>query len=110
MRNFIQTGDVITVPAPYAVISGQGVLVGALFGISAFDAANGADIEIKRQGVFDVAALSTDTGAIGAKVYWDSTNRRITVTATNNTLVGALTGVKANGVAVARVLLDGAVR
>lgn len=110
MRNFIQPGDVITVPAPYAVSSGQGVLVGALFGIATCDAASGADVEIKRQGVFDIAALSTDTGAIGVKVYWDNTNRRITATAGSNTLVGALTGAKTNGVAVARVLLDGAVR
>jgi predicted RecA/RadA family phage recombinase len=110
MRNFIQTGDVITVPAPYAVSSGQGVLVGALFGIATCDAASGAAVEIKRQGVFDVAALSTDTGAIGVKVYWDNTNRRITVTAGSNTLVGALTDAKTNGVAAARVLLDGAVR
>ena len=39
MKNFIQPGDSLTVSAPYAVTSGQGVLVGALFGIAAYDAA-----------------------------------------------------------------------
>lgn len=110
MRNFIQSGEVITVSAPYAVASGQGVLVGALFGIAACDAANGAQVEIKREGVFDISALATDTGAVGVKAYWDNTNRRITATAGSNTLVGALTGAKANGDTAARVLLDGAIR
>ena len=39
MKNFIQPGDSLTVSAPYAVTSGQGVLIGALFGIAAYDAA-----------------------------------------------------------------------
>jgi len=110
MRNFVQSGEVITVPAPYAVTSGQGVLVGALFGIAACDAANGAQVEIKRLGVFDITALATDIGAVGTKVYWDGDDRRITVTAAGNTLVGALSGAKANGDAAARVLLDGGIR
>lgn len=110
MRNFVQNGDVVTVLAPYAVFSGQGVLVGAVFGIAATDAANGAPVEIKRRGVFDVAALGTDAGAQCAKIYWDNTARRLTVTATNNTLVGALADAKLNGDATARALLDGTVR
>jgi len=84
--------------------------VGAVFGIAATDAANGAPVEIKRQGVFDVTALGTDAGAQGAKIYWDNTARRLTVTATNNTLVGALADAKINGDATAHALLDGTVR
>lgn len=110
MRNFVQSGDVVSVAAPYAVFSGQGVLVGALFGIAATDAANGAAVEIKRQGVFDVTALATDVGAQGGKIYWDNTARRLTVTAAGNTLVGALTDAKLNGDSAARTLLDGLVR
>lgn len=42
MKTFIQNGDVITVTAPTGgVASGDGVIVGSLFGIAAFTAAEG---------------------------------------------------------------------
>lgn len=110
MKNFVQPGNVIPVIAPYAVSSGQGVLVGTLFGVAAFDAANGAPVEIAREGVFDVIAVTADTAGQGAKIYWDNTARKLTTTATNNTLVGALTSAKGGADTTARVLLDGVVR
>jgi predicted RecA/RadA family phage recombinase len=110
MQNKVQKGRVITVAAPYAVTGGQGVLVGALFGVAAGDAANGQPVEIDREGVFDITAVTADTGAQGAKMYWDNTNRRLTTTATNNTLVGALTTAKAGTDTTARVCLDGVIR
>jgi predicted RecA/RadA family phage recombinase len=110
MKNFIQPGNVIPVIAPYAVTSGQGVLVGSLFGVAAYDAAQGAQVEIAREGVFEVAAVTADTPAQGAKIYWDNTARKLTTTATNNTLVGATTVAKGGAETVARVLLDGVVR
>jgi len=110
MKNFIQPGAIITVIAPYAVSSGQGVKVGALFGIASANAAQGAQLEIKREGVFDIAAVTADTAAQGAKVYWDDTARKITTTATSNILVGALTADKSGSAGTASVLLDGVVR
>lgn len=110
MKNFVQAGDIITVIAPYAVTSGQGVLVGSLFGVAAFDAASGAPVEIIQEGVFDITALTADTGTQGAKIYWDNTARRLTTTATSNTLVGALTVAKGGSDTTARVLLDGVIR
>lgn len=110
MRNFVQTGNVISVTAPCDVRSGQGVQVGALFGVAACDAGNGMQVEIERTGVFDIMAVTADTGAQGAKIYWDNTARRLTTTAANNTMVGMLTWAKGSNDATARVLLDGAVR
>jgi predicted RecA/RadA family phage recombinase len=110
MKNFVQNGDMLTVAAPYTVIGGQGVLVGSLFGIAACDAANGANVEIATEGVFDITALTTDTGAIGTKMYWDNTNKRLTTTLTSNTLVGCLTAAKGASDTTARVYLDGAIR
>ena len=110
MKNYIQKGGTVSVIAPYLVTSGQGVLVGALFGIASHNAAQGAPVEIVRTDVFDVSAVTADTAAQGAKIYWDNTARKLTTTATNNTLVGCVTEAKANGDITARVLLDGAVR
>jgi predicted RecA/RadA family phage recombinase len=91
MKNFIQPGDSLTVSAPYAVTSGQGVLFGALFGIAAYDAASSATVEIQTEGVFDITKEPSLAITAGARVYWDNTNRRITTTATGNYQVGIAT-------------------
>ena len=110
MRNKVKKGNVISVIAPALVLSGQGVLVGALFGVATGDALQGMPVEIDREGEFDLAANGADTAALGAKAYWDNTARRITATATSNTLVGAFTAAKTAADSTARVLLDGVVR
>ncbi|MBD8531485.1 MULTISPECIES: DUF2190 family protein [unclassified Massilia] len=110
MRNKIQKGRVITVTAPYGLSGGMGVLVGALFGIAAGDALQGQPVEIDREGVFDITAVTADAAAQGAKVYWDNAARKITTTAAGNTLVGALTEAKGGAASVARVCLDGVIR
>ena len=110
MKNFIQSGCTLTVIAPVNLLSGQAVLVGAIFGVACGDAVQGAEVEVNRFGVYALAALQTDTGATGAKMYWDNTAKRLTTTATNNTLVGALAAAKGGTEATATVLLDGVIR
>ena len=41
MKTYVQPGNTITLTAPYAVASGDGLLVGSIFGVAA-GAANGA--------------------------------------------------------------------
>ena len=91
MKTFIQPGDSLTVSAPYAVNSGQGVLIGALFGIAAYDAAISTTVEIQTEGVFDITKEPSLAITAGARVFWDNTNRRITTTATGNYQVGIAT-------------------
>lgn len=110
MKNFIQSGNVVTVIAPYNVTSGQAVQVGAIIGVAANDALQGTPVELVRQGIFALGAVTADTLAMGDKVYWDNTNRRLTKTATNNTLVGAAAAAKSGTEATATALLDGVIR
>lgn len=110
MKNFIQSGCTLTVIAPANVLSGQALLAGAIFGVACSDAVQGAQVEINRFGVYALAAVTADTGAIGAKIYWDNTAKRLTTTATNNTLVGALATPKGGTETSAAVLLDGVIR
>lgn len=105
MKNYVQDGDTITLPAPYAVTSGQGALIGALFGVANNTAASGDDCEFDVEGVFDITALSTDTATVGAKLYWDNTNKRLTTTASGNTLVGVAVAAKAASATTARIRL-----
>ena len=107
MKNFVQNGKNVDITAPYAVVSGGGVLVGALFGVAVADIANGAVGSIATEGVYDLAA-ATGTGtnaAQGDKAYWDNSAKKVTAVATNNTFVGYFLAAKATGDAVARVRL-----
>jgi predicted RecA/RadA family phage recombinase len=107
MRTYIQPGDSLGVAVPYAggVTAGQGVLVGALFGVAASDGAQNALIEIATKGVFDVTKEPSLAISAGARVFWDNTNRRITTTATSNFHVGLAVNAALAADATARVVL-----
>ena len=107
MRNFRQTGDVVTVPAPANVKSGDGVLVGTLFGVNSYDAENGEDIEIKVNGVFELPKLGAQAWTVGALVYWDNSNKRCTTVGTDNTLIGKALEAAANPSPTGIVRLSG---
>jgi predicted RecA/RadA family phage recombinase len=95
MRNYVQPGNVVTLTAPAGgVLSSQGVLIGSLFGVAAYDAKAGAEVEVEVVGVYD---LPKDSEALaeGARAYWNSTNKNVTATASGNKLIGA--AVKAAG-------------
>ena len=54
-KNFIRPGRIVTLVAPTGgVLSGQAVQVGALFGIAAFDAIAGADVEVALEGIWEL--------------------------------------------------------
>lgn len=72
MKNYVQPGNNLTVAAPYAVDSGQGVLIGQLFGIACGDAENGAEVDIATVGVFDIAKPANAVFAVGEAVYFDT--------------------------------------
>ncbi len=97
MRNFIQPGNSLAIAVPYAtgVSAGQGVLVGALFGVAAVDGVQNAMIEAQTQGVFDLTKEPALAIAAGVRVFWDNTNRRITTTAAGNFQVGRRRGYRA---------------
>lgn len=106
MKNFVQDGDVLDLPAPYNVTSGQGALIGALFVVAVTDALAGVTTTWNSEGVHELTALNTDTATFGAKAYWDDTNRRITTTATGNSLVGAFVAAKTNGQTTALIRMN----
>lgn len=105
MKNFIQPGDVLTFVAPAGgVVSGDGVVNGSLFGVAAYTAGAGAEVEANLIGVF---ALPKTAGALalGVKAYWDGA--AVTGTATGNRLIGAVAKAAGAGDATVRVRLNG---
>ncbi len=108
MKNFVQPGTVVTaIAAPASGIkSGDGVLVGALFGIAAIDApAAGGEIEIAVVGVFDLPAAGPIV--VGAPVAWDAAAKRVTATLTANALIGVALLAIGAGAGTARIRLNG---
>lgn len=105
MKNFIQSGEILEVIAPYDVTSGGGVLVGSIFGFAVTSAVSGQPVNIKRKGVFEHAKTSAQAVTQGAALYWDNTNKVLTTTASGNTLVGAAALPAANPSAVGRIVI-----
>ena len=97
MKNYVQPGNTISLTAPYAVASGDGLLVGSIFGVASRTAALGETVESTLVGVFDLTKVGSQAWAAGAKVYWYNTNKRCTTVATDNTLIGVAVEAVASG-------------
>ena len=107
MKTFVQPGLSVLLPMPYDRTSGQGVLVGALFGVVAVDVLSGASAEVAVNGVFDITKEAPLVIAVGARVFWDNTNKRVTTTATGNVAIGHAVVAAASADTTARVRLSG---
>ena len=109
-KNYIQPGHTITVAAPTGgVLSGDGVLIGTLFGIAQYDAAEGADVEILTEGVVEIAKTSALQIGVGDRLFWDATNKVVNKTATAQVCVGVAVSAAANPSATVRMKLGATV-
>ncbi len=108
MKNYIQPGKTLTVPAPTGgVVSGDPVLVGAaLFGVAAHTAAEAADVEIRTSGVFDLPKATGTAWAIGDLLYWDATGKVLTKTSVGNQQVAVAIAAAAAADAIGRAKLN----
>lgn len=110
MKNYVQPGNTVTLTAPYAVTSGDGLLAGAIFGVAAGAAAIGEAVEAALVGVYDLKKVASQAWAAGDKIYWDNSAKNTTKTLTSNTLIGVATEAVAGGATdlIGRVRLNGA--
>ncbi|MGO8847739.1 MAG: DUF2190 family protein [Methylocella sp.] len=107
--NFVQDGKVLTLTAPAGgLLSGQGVLVGAIFGVSQNTVAAGAPAEIGVVGVWSLPkAASPIVFAAGAPVFWDKTNNVCTSVSLAHYPIGVATVAAAASDVSVTVRLDG---
>ncbi|MFC6688651.1 DUF2190 family protein [Jhaorihella thermophila] len=89
MKNYIAAGTTLTITAAADITSGEGVLVGALFGVAVTDIATGEAGEIALTGVYELPKAPSQAWTQGGRVYWDDTAKQCTTAATGNTLIGA---------------------
>lgn len=109
MKSFVQHGDMLTFVAPYAVASGAPFKVGAFVAVAVNAAANGAVVEGKTEGVFNLPKVSAQAWVVGDKIYWDDTVKAMT-NVSGGTLVGAALSAATNPSATGTVYIDGCVR
>ena len=73
MKNFIQPGDSIDVALPADKVSGDGVMIGSLFGVLVAGGLSGETRAINTKGVFELPKLTANVMTVGAKVNWNNT-------------------------------------
>jgi predicted RecA/RadA family phage recombinase len=105
MKNSIQEGEVLALAAPYAVASGGGALIGAIFGVAVNALANAEVGSFQLEGVYTLPKAS-GAATLGAKAYWDNTNKNVTATSSGNTLIGVFVSAYASGDTLANVRLN----
>lgn len=112
MKNFVQPGNTLTVPAPYNVEAGDGVKVGQIFGVASGAAAETEEVEIATVGVFILDKAGSQAWTVGALVYWDDTSKHCTTVATSNLLIGVAMAAVGSGAGetLGRVRLNGSFR
>jgi predicted RecA/RadA family phage recombinase len=94
MKNFIQDGNVVTVTAPAAVVSGDFVQVGRVRGIAVTSAASGALVELQTVGVFDIPKTGSEEFAtVGLPVYVVLSGNGVKTVTTASTTANVLVGI-----------------
>lgn len=108
MKNYIQPGESLTIPAPANTVSGAGVNAGVLFGVAQHTALSGADLSIATSGVFELAKTSAQAWTVGAAIYFIPGTGLCTTTATTgNLLIGVAAVAAVNPSATGLVRLNG---
>lgn len=109
MKNFIDSGETPTLAAPYDRLSGEGALIGSLFGVAVKDVLSGADGVFCTEGVFTLKKTSAQAWTVGVKLYWDNTAKEVTTAAAAgaNMLIGVALEVAANPSSTGVVRLNG---
>lgn len=106
MKNYIQEGKHVTITGPSGGLSsGDGVLIGSLFGIATTDIAEGDEGVICTQGIFELPKTSALAIDYGDNVYWDPTQGEVNKTASGQSRVGVAVEDAANPSSTVKVLL-----
>lgn len=107
MKNFVQRGDTLSIPAPADVNSGDIVISGSIIGVAAGDALTGETVDVATSGVFDLPKVSALAISVGDIVYYDTATDLVNKTSSGNTKVGVAVTAAANPSASVNVRLSG---
>jgi predicted RecA/RadA family phage recombinase len=107
MKLYQQPGVIMPLAAPYDRLSGQGALVGAIFGVATVDVLSGVTANFLIKGVTTLAKATGAAWTQGALIYWDNAAKNCTTTSTANTRIGYAAVAAASGDTTGVVALNG---
>lgn len=107
MQNYLGDGDQLIITAPAAVVSGQPLLIGSMFGICLASAAQGQPVVFLLKGIYQLAKPLAEVWAQGVALFWDNTNLVATLTSAGNTRIGVAAAAAANPSSAGNVRLNG---
>lgn len=106
MKNGIQPGCSITVPAPSGgTVSGKLCIIGSLIGVASNTVAQGVDVTLETEGVYQYAKAGSLAIAVGDKLYYVAANDHLNKTASGNSLVGIAVEAAATDATTVKVKL-----
>lgn len=107
-KNHVQRGDVLTIPAPAAVVSGGIVQAGSIIGVAQGSAAIGEQVDVACGGVWTLPKVASEAYAgAGVPVYYNAGNGLVTSTASGNTKLGVAIESVAASTGTVKVHLNG---
>lgn len=106
MKNYIQSGEVLSLAPGADVASGVGYLFGAaLFGVAVADVANGVTGPFRTTGVIEIAKTSALAISVGDKLFWDPAAKVVNKTAAAQQCVGVAVEAAGNPSPTVKMLL-----
>jgi predicted RecA/RadA family phage recombinase len=91
MKNDLQNGHVVRVTTPAGgIASDEGLIVGSIFGIAAYSAAEGDPLELVTTGLFQLPKASAAVLTLGARLAWDNTARQVNTPAAGRFPIGVI--------------------
>jgi predicted RecA/RadA family phage recombinase len=108
MKNYLGRGDAVYITAPFAVVSGQPLKVGSMFGFIGANAAAGARVALWVLGEYSVTKVDSQAWTEGALVFFDNDLKNFTTTAAVSG--GIKVGVAIENVAATAGLVIGKIR
>lgn len=94
MKNNKGSGDIMTVAAPEDATSGEFLIKGGIHGVAGITVASGADVPLHRNGVFTLPKATSQTWAVGDRLFWDVSAKKFTTDATKRP-IGAVAAAAA---------------
>jgi len=105
IARFVQDGKAVDYRPVAAVAAGDVIVQGNLVGIARLDIAAETLGSLAVTGIYEIAK-ATGAISIGAVLYWDATNKKVTATAAGNTYFGKAVTAAESADATVCVLLN----
>lgn len=108
MKTFIQNGTSIAVAAPAGgVTSGDGVVIGALFGVAATTAAEGETVTLATVGAYELPKPTSTAFTSCGAVSFNIATRHCAAPGAGKYPIGIAAEAAGNGTTTVKVRLDG---